>query len=92
MARHYTIRLFKIKSNHKNVRTDIVEGVCRELPQIGTDFLMSGPGLKFGTRLVQTTPIKALARVGDSILFETNNSTYAISIEGEFDDEAQKTP
>jgi hypothetical protein len=88
MARHYNVKLFKIASIHNRVRTDTVLGMTADLPEIGKEFRMTGPGLKFGMRLVLTTPVIAAARLDDSFLFRTRNSTYALLVIDEFDDEA----
>lgn len=86
--RIYQVKLFKITSTHDRVRTETIEGTCRELPAIDNMFLMSGPGLEIGTRILRTSPVKAIARVGDTLLFETRNSTYSLLIVDESDDEA----
>lgn len=80
MEHKYLVTLFKIDSTHQNVRTSTVEGQAFSLPELGKRFFMTGKGLEFGTRLIETTDVKALARVGDSILFETRNSTYTLLI------------
>ena len=89
MAPHYKVTLFKIESTHNNLRTPTIDGVCKELPEVGKELFMWGEGLEFGTRLVRTTPIKSLSRLGDTFLFETRNSTYALKIVDEYDDEAE---
>lgn len=80
MDRQIPVTLFRICSTHSNVRTDTVEGSCTELPSLQKGFTMWGKGLEFGTRLLFTTPILALATVGKSILFQTRNSTYTLLV------------
>lgn len=82
------MKLFKISSIHNNVRTSTIIGVTRDLPEIGKDFLMTGPGLEFGTRVLRTTPIMSVTRLDDTFLFRTRNSIYALLVVDEFDDEA----
>lgn len=58
-----------------------MEGMCNDLPTIGQEFRMINSYLR-------TTEVKAISRIGDTITFQTQNSTYAVHIENEFDDEA----
>lgn len=78
----HKVTLFKLKSNHKNLRTETIEGETPALPQVGQEFNLTGEGLEFGSRFVRTTAILEMAQVGDSILFKTQNSTYALMIKG----------
>lgn len=88
MAAQFKVKLHKIASTHNNLRTDVIEGTTSQLPTLDRHFLMSGSGLEFGTRMLHTTAVTALARVGNTILFSTKNSTYTLLILDEFDDEA----
>jgi hypothetical protein len=67
----------------------VIEGVCRDLPALNEGFTLTGEGLEFGVRSVRTTRVQSLARLNQTILFETQNSVYALFIVDEFDDEAQ---
>lgn len=85
----YLVRLTKIRSNHKNLRTDEIEGVTLDLPKEGKYFQMFGKGLEFGTRAITTTTIKKVEQMGSEYLFHTLNSTYKLEVMDEFKEEAQ---
>jgi hypothetical protein len=81
----WKVELHKIKSNHQNLRTDIVEGFCYSLPKVGEGFTMFGKGLEFGMRSVYTTEVQELTVLVDEyiILFRTENSVYTLLVNGE---------
>ena len=77
----YKIKLTKNKSNHSNLRSDVIDGYCHDLPQKNVPFIMFSKGLEGGVRIVKTTPIAKLDVSGDfKFDFETRNSSYSIEI------------
>lgn len=84
----YKVKFTRIASNHTRLRTDTVEGECDMLPAIGHCFFMTGPGLEFGVRLVNTSPVKEIIK--DEIVlttpeqrivvFKTENSEYQLEV------------
>lgn len=74
--------LIRLGSNHNNLRTDSVEGLTDKLPVEGDPcFGLVGEGLEFGVRLVQTTEIKSVLRISNSLMeFKTKNSHYKLQI------------
>ena len=86
MGKTFKVKLTKIKSNHKNLRTDTVEGFSNSLPTVGEPFNMWGEGLEFGTRWITTTPVITINKCG----FDTANSSYHIDIEEIKETEEQK--
>jgi hypothetical protein len=78
----YGVKLTKIESNHKNLRTDTVEGVTEMLPTVGESFILIGKPLTEGAifRTVFTTEIQFVERMGNEIMFKTRNSTYKVEI------------
>jgi hypothetical protein len=83
----YKVRLFKINSNHKNLRTDVIDGRSESLPAIGWPFRLVGKGLEFGNRFVETTPIIEITSIDKTFLFTTRNSVYALLILEEIKEE-----
>lgn len=76
----YKVKLTRITSNHTKLRTDTVEGDCTLLPTIGQCFFMTGKGLEFGTRFVNTSPVKEIVKDGLIEKFKTENSEYQLEI------------
>lgn len=77
------VRLTKIESTHSNLRTDLIEGKCIDLPEIGESFFVVAPPLDptKDFRMVNTSEVKELTTLPDGkILFKTANSTYEIEI------------
>jgi hypothetical protein len=72
----YKVKITKKNSNHKNLRTDEIEGFCHELPKLDCNFVMFSEGLEMGVRIIKTTAIKDIN--GDE--FKTENSTYVIEV------------
>lgn len=70
------VRLERLESTHRNLRTDHVEGDAERMPQVGVCFRMLAPGLEFGTRFIETSPV---VRVDDGGVFHTANSTYKLT-------------
>jgi len=73
----YKIKITRLDSSHKNLRTDEVVGTVEELPTVGNSLdlvgksLTPGPGMTF--RLVTTSIIQKV----EEDKFFTENSTYA---------------
>lgn len=79
----YKVKLTKIKSNHSNLRTDVIEGTTYALPEVGDSFAMFGEPLDptvGNVRGVYTTEIKVCERVGNEFQFVTENSTYKLEV------------
>lgn len=73
------VRLTKMSANHNALRTPFVEGECVAPPEIGARFTLTGPGLEFGTRLVSTSPVRAIdGAPGLTQTFYTANSRYQL--------------
>lgn len=78
----FKVKLTKIKSNHSNLRTDVIEGVTFKLPEVGDSFSLFGEplNLAFDCRAVYTTEIKVCERIGNEIQFTTVNSIYKLEV------------
>lgn len=76
----YKVKLTKIRSNHSNLRTDTVEGVVQNLPEVGSTLQLVGEGLEFGNRLVYTTEIKNVEQIDNTYQFNTLNSVYKLEV------------
>ena len=76
----YKVRLTKIRSNHNNLRSNIIVGETNELPKVGEGFQMLSEGIDFGTRHVWTSPIKHLEKMNNTYQFNTENSVYKLEI------------
>jgi hypothetical protein len=72
----YKVKLTKIKSSHKNVRTDEIVGFTYALPQEGEPFCLLSKGLSMGVRVIKTTPVKNLKEES----FTTENSEYGFEV------------
>ena len=80
--------LKKIKSNHNNLRTDVIEGFTRELPAVGEVFWIEGEALdslvrdRGGVRLIRTSPVKTVTHEENTnlYLFTTENSEYSLEV------------
>ena len=80
MEKTHKVKLTKIKSSYDNLRTDEIEGETLELPEKGKSFQMFGPGLVAGTRMVITTEIQFVEKMGNVYRFNTLNSTYQVEV------------
>ena len=78
----YYALLTKIDSNHSNLRTNEVEGVTGNLPEVGKSFTLAGESLTEGAdvRIISTTEIKSVDIKYNTIVFKTKNSTYQLDI------------
>jgi hypothetical protein len=76
----YKVKLTRVASNHARLRTDTVEGECSLLPTVGECFIMTAPGLEFGTRFVNTSPVKEIIKDGSTERFKTENSEYQLEL------------
>lgn len=79
----FKVRLVKVASNHNNLRTNEIEGVCERLPSLGNRFILTAPPLEAGDmRMVFTTEIKSMAYDSDKKKydFHTQNSHYELYI------------
>lgn len=86
--------LEKINSTHENLRTKTMDGMFEDFPKVGEQFIIFGEGLKFGNRMIYTTPVKEIFDAGrnkdnyEFMVFTTANSTYKITVTGEVEEEA----
>jgi hypothetical protein len=80
--KQYKVLLTKIKSNHSNLRTDTVEGVVLDLPEKGKSIVLVGKPLIVGmdARVVATTEIQNVEKLGEEYQFVTLNSTYKLKV------------
>ncbi len=77
--------LTKVESNHTNLRTNEMEGLTADLPEVGKEFLIFGKSLTEGlsTRMIHTTVIKEIEKNSeDEMTFKTQNSTYKLKVLG----------
>lgn len=84
----------KINSTHENLRTKTMDGMFEDFPKVGEQFIIFGEGLKFGNRMIHTTPVKEIFDEGrnqdnyEFMVFTTANSTYKITATGEVEEES----
>lgn len=73
--------LTKIKSNHNNVRTNVIEGKIYRLPKIGESLIFTANPLKEGEiRIIITTPVESIKQTDLVYNLETDNSEYILKI------------
>lgn len=84
----YAVKFTKVKTNHNRVRTDEVLGKTDELPQVGKQFVLFGEGLEFGTRRVNTSPVKEVERHQPDLFVLTteSGSVYHVQVLGVLDE------
>lgn len=83
MSKIYQVKLKKIESTHNNVRSNEINGVCYELPKVGSSFmLLSSETLTPDTNLRQivTSEITEVREFDGEIIFRTRNSLYSITV------------
>ena len=90
----YNARLTKIESNHKNLRTNSMEGEISDLPKIGFPLIIVNDkplDPKAGdSRMIWTTNIVEINKKSDEEYeFKTQNSTYKLDILGKVDDQSK---
>ena len=84
-------KLTKLKSNHTQLRTDVIEGMIPLLPKVGLSFSIYAKPLDEAAdvRIVTTTPIEHLTEVSEDLsgesgkrvwAFDTANSTYRLEL------------
>lgn len=78
----YRVRLTKIHSSNKNIRTESVEGITKQLPTEGHAFLMTADPIDplADIRLIQTTVVESVESVGNEYRFYTRNSYYKLEV------------
>jgi len=76
----YNVKLTKIRSNHNNLRSNVIIGKTNELPTVGEGFQMLSEGLDFGVRHVWTSPIQHLEKIDSIYQFNTANSVYKLEV------------
>jgi hypothetical protein len=80
----YLIKLKKIESTHENLRTDEINGMSHDLPEVGQSFTLIADPLERANphkRVVTTTPVVKVTKTGNEMVFETANSVYSIEYE-----------
>lgn len=72
------VRLTRLESSHRNLRTDSVEGDAPRLPKVGHRFSMAAAPLDPAAdiRLIETSPVFELVPGG----FKTMNSHYQLEV------------
>lgn len=81
MEKEYKVRFQKISNNHNRLRSDDIEGVTNELPTEGKSFVFFGKGLEFGTRVVNTSPVKIVLQKDDEYILHTESgSIYQVNL------------
>lgn len=81
MSEPIQVRLTKLNSNHRELRTDVVNGVIKRWYDVGECFEMVAPPLDtdMEVRYIRTTPIKSIEVVDDDTrILKTVNSTYKL--------------
>ena len=83
-------RLVRLKSAHRNLRTDTITGTSEEIPTKGKRFVMTAEPLNpdFSVRVIETTEVTwirntpggALFTGINSMVFQTENSTYRLDL------------
>lgn len=78
----HNVRLTKLSSSHKNLRTDVIEGTAPNLPEKGQSFVVFGESLtpENNVRVVQTTEVQSVETMGNEHVFQTLNSTYKVEV------------
>jgi hypothetical protein len=76
----HKIKFTKVKNDHNRLRDNIIEGQCNNLPELDKPFIFTGPGKEFGTRLVQTSPVKTIEII-DNLYRVTTESKSVYKIE-----------
>ncbi len=79
------IKLTKTKSTNNRLRTSTILGITRRLPKLDERFEMVAEGLKFGTRVISTSPVTKIFSASsheekNTLSFTTQNSTYTLNI------------
>jgi hypothetical protein len=76
------VKLTRISSNHRNLRTDEIIGTADRPPTVGQRFFMTAPPLATpgGIRWLETTPVQVCERIGAEFDFHTRNSHYRLLI------------
>lgn len=80
----YAVKFSKLKNDHNRLRTDEILGKTQELPQVGKQFVLFGEGLEFGTRCVNTSPVKSVERHQPDLFVITteSGSIYNVQVLG----------
>lgn len=86
MGVKWRVRLERLNSTNKNLRTNVVEGVAQALPEVGKSFCLKGVSLTtpgVGFRWVETSPVVAVhieyaQATPYTAQFQTENSTYTV--------------
>lgn len=87
------VRLRKLTSTHKNLRTNEVIGLCTDLPEVGLRFyiLAASPNKKAVGRLVSTSIIQKIevSELTDfyKAVVRTENSVYEVEVLEEIEEE-----
>jgi hypothetical protein len=83
MAGADKVTLVRVRSSHNRLRTASISGWCRTLPKVGARFFMTAEPLdpQKDVRMVTTSPVSSVSREGDTILFDTQNSTYRLRLD-----------
>lgn len=86
----YNVIFRKIRNNHSRLRDGVIEGVTHELPELEKSFVFLGDGKLFGTRVVNTSPVKNIEIIGNKYqLFTESGSLYEVEVVGEFDEKSR---
>ena len=77
----YNVTMSKVKGGER-IRSDIVQGTCLDYPVIGESFAILAESLSSagGIRLITTSHVKNITEHDDSLIIETQNSTYQLII------------
>ena len=86
----YNVKFTKVYNKHNRMRTDEVVGVSEKLPKEGEIFVLIAKGLEFGTRVLNTSPVKMLLEneknPGEYLLHTESGSVYQVNVLGEVND------
>lgn len=78
----HKVRLHKTGVGGDALRTNTIDGEAERLPIRGRQFIMTGKGLEFGTRYVQTSPVaRIIERTTEHWRFQTESgSVYTVEL------------
>ncbi len=86
-VKQYQVLFSKVKNDHARLRTDTMEGIATDLPEIDKQFVVYGKPLESGSfRRVNTSPVKQIDNI-DGVYFLTteSGSVYSVKVLAEIE-------
>lgn len=89
--KQYIVLFTKIKNDHARLRTDTMEGVTTELPEVNKQFVIYGKALESGSfRRLNTSIVKSIEMQEDVYMLTTESgSLYSVKILGVVNEETR---